>query len=222
MSGSEEMSAYRIRGCAAVGVGRSVGHVMSGFANRTMGVPGGTSPVPPPPPVGAVFQVPSPYRTVDAPARPVPSRAAGITPEVICDALIVFAVSAVLSTFPSPTIALVTPVTVPVNAGLAVGAFPSRASCNPVVFATVHDPSGTEGACVNDFTPDTVWSPDSFTASGSDPDPPGTIFHEPSPNNTVDESAVPAPSLAGAITPVVICVADSATASTPPGPCDAA
>ena len=44
-----------------------------------------------------------------------------------CCVLTGFEVSAVLSTFPSPTIALVTPVTVPVKAGDAKLAFKFRA-----------------------------------------------------------------------------------------------
>jgi len=40
-----------------------------------------------------------------------------------------------LSTLPRPTIAFVTPETVPVNAGLASGAFASKAVCRPVVSA---------------------------------------------------------------------------------------
>ena len=44
-----------------------------------------------------------------------------------------FAVSDVLSTFPRPTWALVTPETVPVNVGFAFGAFRSRAVCVAVV-----------------------------------------------------------------------------------------
>jgi hypothetical protein len=46
-----------------------------------------------------------------------------------CVAVIGFLKSLVLSTFPSPTIDFVIPDTVPVNVGLANGAFKSNAAC---------------------------------------------------------------------------------------------
>ena len=61
-------------------------------------------------------------------ATPAGSLAGGIVPEVICAAVYVFAASAVFETFPSPTIAAVTPDTVPVNVGFAIGARVARDS----------------------------------------------------------------------------------------------
>ena len=49
--------------------------------------------------------------------------------------------SVVLSTLARPTIDLVIPPTVPVNVGLLIGAFKSKAVCNPLVLAIDKAPS---------------------------------------------------------------------------------